>query len=631
LTEKLVFFSTDWGYTHGGISAVNIDLCKAVARIVVTGVEVVCVVPSATSEKICNARESRVRLVGLETKAEEWRNLRGPALARLKEEFRARDVVWWIGHDVVTGHWAEDACRELESGKVALIHHMDYEAYKDLQLDEGEHAEEWIKEQNSLLLSVDVILAVGPKLLLSAKDKVRGRNVEIKEIIPGLPQVESLPPFQEGFSAIAMGRLERQNSIIKQLKLAAHAFGHAVGCDRVVSDKHPSLTVLGVSKDDLATQHRELLAEVADRAGRVVPVHARPYERERSTTLEALRHHSVSMMLSLTEGFGLVGWEAIGAAVPLIVSKNSGVYETIEMLFGGGGTGCLHGIDIRGSVDPPYYHEKDLTEVSDALCRIARDPVRAKEDALRLRTSIEQACTWPKAAEDFCSALNVRTLNLSRLAFPNTAVHAATREDLQFQALWDGLKPPSRFHRFILLFGGISSALSDERAFEYYSTWLLNNPAAELFICYEAGPSALARARELDPTSIEADATAELPRETEARMLLKEAKVRSACETFSRRLENRRDRSADRFRFAAVYEPLTAYVMVADDELFVTPLMSRRSSESLSFLLAKRPIQFPLDVLNYVIYNLEKLEPNEIVSMALSRLSALIETEYARE
>jgi glycosyltransferase involved in cell wall biosynthesis len=636
LTEKLVFFATDWGYTQGGINAFNIDLCSAVASLLVSGFEVVCVVPSATLEQVADARQKQVRLVGFATNAEERLHLNGPALSRLQEEFGAKDVAWWIGHDVVTGHWATDAhIHSGGSGQVALVHHMDYAAYKSLQVVDVEHAEQQIDLQNDLLLAVDVILTVGPRLLLSATEKVRGHNVEIKEIVPGLPRIEPLRSCDEGFRAIAMGRLEPQNNFVKQLKLAAHAFGAAIGHDSAFADKNPSLTVLGISNADLALQQHTLVAEVADKAGRVIPVHARPYEDDRQRLLETLRHHSALMMVSHTEAFGLVGWEAIGAAVPLIVSKKSGVYETVDRRFGGPGAGCLEVVDIRGSVDPPYYLPKDLEDVRDALCRIASNPTRAKESALSLREMIEQFYSWQKTAADFCSALKVGTvktaesLNVDAIKSLNTAVNAAPRGDLQSQVL-DGLKPPSRFRRFVILFGGISTALSDEEAFKRYSSWLQDNPNAELLICYEAGPSVIARARELDPENISTAANAGLPGDILARMQAKEASVKEFCERLSRRLEDRRDQSANRFQFVPVYEPVPTYVMVADDELFVTPLINKRSSETVSLILPKTRIQDRLALLRHVIYNLKKLEANELVSQALNHMSTLIETELRR-
>ena len=53
------------------------------------------------------------------------------------------------------------------------------------------------------------------------------------------------------------------------------------------------------------------------------------YTSERLLLWQRLTQCHVAVMPSRHEGFGLVGWEAISASIPLIVSKNSGLYQQL--------------------------------------------------------------------------------------------------------------------------------------------------------------------------------------------------------------------------------------------------------------------------------------------------------------
>ena len=120
------------------------------------------------------------------------------------------------------------------------------------------------------------------------------------------------------------------------------------------------------------------------------------------------------------EGFGLTGWEAIAAGVPLILGRNSGLYRLIDERLGGAGRGCVHAIDIRGSEanrgaeggDADQEADNFRPEDAEAVCRavldIAADPDGARRDALSLRQLLEdKGCTWEQAAWGFAADLGI--------------------------------------------------------------------------------------------------------------------------------------------------------------------------------------------------------------------------------
>jgi len=55
-SETLVIFATHWGYRHGGINTFNIELARAIARLAVSAIDVVCVVPEASSQQLAMRR-----------------------------------------------------------------------------------------------------------------------------------------------------------------------------------------------------------------------------------------------------------------------------------------------------------------------------------------------------------------------------------------------------------------------------------------------------------------------------------------------------------------------------------------------------------------------------------------------
>ena len=75
---------------------------------------------------------------------------------------------------------------------------------------------------------------------------------------------------------------------------------------------------------------------------------AQPFTAQREPLFDQLGRANLALMLSWHEGFGLTGWEAIAAQVPLIVSRQSGLYRLVQERIGTPGTACLKGLDIQG-------------------------------------------------------------------------------------------------------------------------------------------------------------------------------------------------------------------------------------------------------------------------------------------
>ena len=397
---SIVFVTDRWGYSRGGINVFNTEVCSAVAEVLRgESAQVLCTVQDATDEERRHAAARGVELVVLDVSGAEgsMAEHRAHEMVALATTACGKQVDWWLGHDGVSGALARRAADLVARGRCGIFHHMNYAAYKGLSGD-STRTRDKIEEQRDVLASADVVFAVGPKLARSARDKTAANvGMQVVQIIPGLADVQGMS-HPAVFSAITFGRLTPETDLIKQASLAVAAFASATNISHKPLGADAGLTVIGLSADSADEEHKALLELAGNRANRAVPVNAFPYFDNRERLLDELRRHSVCLMLSLHEGFGLTGWEAIAAEVPLIVSKNSGLFETIDSLLGGQGIGCVEPVEIRGRIGDQPFQEADHDVVVNALVRIAANPAGAKKNAATLKRLLSEVCTWQNAA-----------------------------------------------------------------------------------------------------------------------------------------------------------------------------------------------------------------------------------------
>lgn len=621
--DKIVIFSTAWGPSYGGINAFNFDLCKSLSQLLKDQIEIILVVNELKESDRLECTNAGIKLIQIGSL-----NEHNPEYLKMLSNFLEKQIVidkgkvlWWIGHDNITGDLAIQSKKLYFESKCAIFHHMDYEAYKSLQEEDPDLLWQKIENQTKVLCSADLILSVGPKLTTSAKDKVKEfPNIIVKEIIPGLPEISSLPlPLK--FSVITFGRMEKRNDIIKQLNLVVSAYSEAKSNDPDPLGSDSILSIIGLSKDEFNDEKLQVFKTAEERAHKVINILGRPYQSDRKQLFDYLKKQSVCLMLSIHEGFGLVGWEAIGAEIPLIVSSNSGLYEAVDNLLGGMGTGCLTVVDVKGSINEPHFQESDVKLVAIKLIDIKMKIEKAKKNAKMLKELLQKICTWENTAISVAKALNLNLTSeiinksldrwspdmlINGLTHSTDLVENVARRKQQFQLIWDRMKPPSGFSKLLILFGGISSTLCDENASENYCNWLKSNPESKLFLCYESGPGALARAEKLDSQRL--DTSGGLPNNAISRMIEKEKRVLNLKTLIEQHCKAEKNDYLSRFFLIPLVEPLTTYIMITDDDIYMTPLLETRSSETLSFALAKKPIQFRLDIFNFIIYHLEMIE-----------------------
>jgi len=415
--KTLVSFATRWGPQFGGINSFNQDLLKALAAAFSQHIQTVCVVLYADEEEIREAQNCEVCLVslGLNNQKEFFASFAANAWQALQKRGIENDSgqTVWLGHDRITGDVALQAAKEY-GGRSSLIHHMSYDHYESFS-ENSALANQKTKEQHKLFEQADIVMAVGP-LLRDALAEMLDRT-DIPMLVPGLPDIQVKNVFKT-FRGFISGRLSEDAKKIKQGHLGVAAFAGAIkkaDADSGLPDvlrgiSEPELTLRGVDLEqcdsaDYADAEIELKRFAQEYAGRAIRMHALPFTTDRNDLFNELRSASVALMPSWHEGFGLVGWEAIAAGVPLIVSQKSGLYRLLQELDNGLYTSLVYPIDIAGNIIEPFFQGKDQEALACEIVEIAKSPDQARGKAVRLREELLRRYSWSDCARSLAQVL----------------------------------------------------------------------------------------------------------------------------------------------------------------------------------------------------------------------------------
>ncbi|SIO96319.1 glycosyltransferase [Vibrio spartinae] len=406
----LISFASSWGYTRGGINAFNTDFLGGIKEFYQDEVQVICVVLKATKEDISNAAKNNIRLVvaPYDIDPEDAVDIVVSKLKQLDVQLN-RDRTIILGHDRITGEISILVGQKLNI-RSSVIHHMSYEHYESVA-ENAASAEAKRRIQQHIFEQADVKFAVGPLLRDALSDLLDTDDVHM--LVPGLADISPRSHIRKTFSLYVSGRLSIDTSKLKQGQLAVAAFASSVkqAMQHQFPENltHPKLILRGVdfdpgAEDDFVQSEKSLKQFAADYAGRVININPLPYATERAVVLEELRLASAAAMPSWHEGFGLVAWEAIAAGVPVILSRNSGVYQLLKENHAEFASGFTWPVDIGGQVTAPYFSDHDLHNISKAVIEIARDTLGARKKALKLKSELAHY-TWGNCAQIFFHAL----------------------------------------------------------------------------------------------------------------------------------------------------------------------------------------------------------------------------------
>lgn len=408
-----IFIADGWGAVSGGINCFNYDLAMACAHTQkgARNIRICCVIPDLTDEQKTEMLQTGIIPITISNgvfrspEAAQMISDKMKAERKLRRYYPDRCNAFCIGHDVYTGDLSRRVA-ELCDGWNIVFHHMDYSSYYLFNSPSIPNYTEKVDRQKTVMGQADLICAVGPMLLQSAEDIARETNTRTIEVFPGLAAFDKLETPPNRFTPIVFGRIEKNNNAIKQIALAIDAFAAAILADKEtpIINNNPTLRVVGYETNDPDALKEEVqrLQEGASKiAGRMCNIVPCPYTHDRVELGRLLRSASAAMMLSLHEGFGLVGYEAIAAGIPLILSENTGLYmflerEQLDHL--------VYTVQIAGSSSDKKYSEDDLNTVAKALRDIRQNEQKYKKNALKLREKLlseKDKYSWDAVANSF--------------------------------------------------------------------------------------------------------------------------------------------------------------------------------------------------------------------------------------
>lgn len=400
---QVLAVSTEWSSRHGGLSTFNRQLCIALAA---QRVDVFCSVPSASEAEHRAAEAAGVHLVHPPPA------LGSPesALSRPPKTTSPLQPDVVIGHGRVTGQAAmwlvEDHYRDAKL--ISFLHvipdRLEFEKDHGADGDPMSVADDRSRTELVIAGRADLSVGVGPVLHHYLRDRLHGTGAaEPYRLDPGFDvvgQPAAPPPPSDTVRVLLVGRLNLREARVKGLDIAARALGNVLR-QRGANEPAVELVLRGVEEG----QGRELPTALRIWAGtpslRVVP---RPYSLDEITLQQDLRQASVMIMPSRTEGFGLVGLEAITMGVPTLISKSSGIgallTEVRDKL----------SVELVNRVIPVTDDEQvDALRWSDVLASALNNSKPTFASARALREDMASIQTWEMAAAGLVKIIRTLT------------------------------------------------------------------------------------------------------------------------------------------------------------------------------------------------------------------------------
>jgi glycosyltransferase involved in cell wall biosynthesis len=404
--KYIILLAPNWNYTEGGVNSFNFDFALSLGIATAnTLYKVVCITYKPADQKLVEkAIKNHVIIESLGISRGDLGIAHIPQITTVLSKFDDAKFFYFIGHDALTGPLANMLKQDLRYSSCSVVfHHMDYESYYAIKGDNSpDDMDNKFLSQTEILKSADHVVGIGPKLKRSALNKV-GEASKVHMLIPGL---QNITPNQHisKLSAITFGRYDLRNDRLKQMALAAKAFVEFV--DELPGDERrdATLKVIGISEDQ---ERKDFLAKATEGVASYVNIVTLPYSTDRNGLFDYLVSSNVCLMLSVHEGFGLVGWEAIAAGVPLIVSGNTGVFEFLKNEFPGesltdyGIIPCFIGGSMNGMVN-----DDDKEAVKTAFGSALYKGAFYKEGILKLRNILLNKYNWQQCAASFLAILD---------------------------------------------------------------------------------------------------------------------------------------------------------------------------------------------------------------------------------
>ena len=366
---KVTLIGDEWGSSKGGLSTLNRELAKNLAR--QPGVEVTILLPHYSEGEKQEANDYKVSLATPEP-MNGFDSIRGLSFPKEDHDI---DVV--IGHGQKLGAPAQVIAKQRKCKRVHVVHTASEEL---AMFKEGETAipkgGEKRRAEVGLCEKADIVVAIGPKLKEDISAKLRHRKDKwVIGITPGIFQefakVEQASEEGERFRILVFGRGDSEDFELKGYDIAATAVAS-------LKDESFLLLFVGAPKGKEEEVKNKLLKCGIPRTQLIV----RDFIESREEVKKLFCEVDLVIMPSRTEGFGLTALEALSAGLPILVSNNSG-FGKVQFE-----SSC-----VVCSDDPEKWAE--------AIRHVRETPRKLRlKKALSLRKSYDKKYKWGKQCEN---------------------------------------------------------------------------------------------------------------------------------------------------------------------------------------------------------------------------------------
>lgn len=407
LAYIVVCVATRWGSALGGINVFNTGLAQGIGNILPKSGQCIGVVEDMPSA----LPNSKVTLLASKLEPDP---IADAVMAEIeKRSTRAIEGVLVIGHDIKTGDLAIECAKELQirlgrdiAVKSAVVSHMDYLEYARRK---GQALPEVIKKsqrQHAIVARADHSFAVGPLLANGFQSARSGRGDRVIALTPGSSEIKTEPENKSSLRFCISGRLGLEDDQIKNGVLSMRAVMSAYK-DANASGPSGRWSTRGhfyacgvdpVGDADLL----ELLKREA-REANAFEIEAIPFSDTQGEVHQYLARSDVALMPSWHEGFGLAGWEALCAGVPLVCSSQSGLALLIDQLrrsFPDADFQSIEPVQLAGGGPPGMPTAEDVEALSVAIRRVVASYSVRKTAALKLALRIKRHFTWERCAAE---------------------------------------------------------------------------------------------------------------------------------------------------------------------------------------------------------------------------------------
>ena len=369
----IVTFASAWSASNGGINAFNFELSRALAKS--TKQPLFCAVTDPSLEEIALAEKDGVTLIKVKATPD---GKPSPDCAdNIIEALSGGNgtVQLWVGHDLISGDAAVRAA-STHGGRLALVHHMDYLSYQNISGDRGDHTYDNYERQMKLFRTEEATLFGVGSWLTDNASRLGNRRAHC--LVPGFPNISGSQHrvSTDRLMVVSAGRFDEKAEPLKQISSALDGFAlalrHSTSFPMLQS---ATMSILGV---DGTEDQKALHARAEELAGRPVNIVPAGFRNDPTAVARLASTSHLVVVPSRHEGFGLVGWEAIGTETPLIIGSNTGLAHLLRKTLDGREAGLVSIVKFDGS-------DQDRERISEAIQNVARDLSTALRRASTLR------------------------------------------------------------------------------------------------------------------------------------------------------------------------------------------------------------------------------------------------------